>query len=385
MQDFIFQTTPNLICQKGGLSKLPEFCAAHDMKNIIIITDQGLVDTGIIGRAEAYLKAAGVTVSIASNIEADPPVHVVKEAVESAKDNGVDGIIGIGGGSSMDTAKLVALLCCSDEKLEDIYGIDQVKGERLPLILIPTTAGTGSEVTPVSVITTGPKTKVAVISTTLLPDVALLDAELTVGLPPHITAATGIDAMVHAIESYTSAIRKNPLSDVLGKAALGLLSKNILAAVHHGDQLEARENMLLGACIAGQAFANAPVGAIHALAYPLGAIYHIPHGLGNSLVMPGVLRFNHSAAAEMYAELLPHTFPDITPSKDPADAAHQFIDAMASLSKATGLPIRLRDAGVPEDALPVLAEASMLQERLIVNNPRPVTEADALEIYREAW
>ncbi|MGG2478986.1 iron-containing alcohol dehydrogenase, partial [Rhizobium sp. BR5] len=196
------------------------------------------------------------------------------------------------GGSSLDVAKLVALLAKSGEALGNIYGVGNVTGERLPLVLVPTTAGTGSEVTPISIITTGAHQKKGVVSPVLLPDAALLDAKLTIGLPPAVTAATGIDAMVHAIEAFTStSANNNPVSRALAKEALRLLGANIEIAVKTGTDLAARQGMLLGAMLAGQAFANSPVAAVHALAYPIGGRYHVPHGLSNSLVLPHVLRF----------------------------------------------------------------------------------------------
>mgnify|MGYP006295109945 CR=1 FL=1 len=215
------------------------------------------------------------------------------------------------------------------------------------------------------------------MSPLLLPDLALLDPELTRGLPPHVTAATGIDAMVHAIEAYTSRVRKNPVSDALARSALEKLSGNIVRAVHHGDDLEARSAMLLGALQAGQAFANAPVAAVHALAYPLGGHFHIPHGLSNSLVLPQVLRFNAPVAAPLYDELAPLVRAD--------GAAGGLVERMEHLIQAVELPRRLRDMDIAEDFLPTLASDAMKQQRLLVNNPRELTEADALAIYREAY
>jgi alcohol dehydrogenase len=272
----------------------------------------------------------------------------------------------------------------SGETLDEIYGVGNAKGQRLPLILIPTTAGTGSEATAVAIVTTGETTKAGVVASQLYPDVALLDAELTVGLPPHITAATGVDAMVHAIEAYTSARLKNAYADMLAKQALELISKNIMAATHNGSDINARQAMLLGACMAGQAFANAPVAAVHALAYPLGGHYHIPHGLSNALVLPYVMRFNAPNAKELYAELAP-VIMGKTVSGDAATVTEALITHIESLIADLGLPHRLRDMNVPETDLPILASDGMQQQRLLVNNPREVTEADALAIYQAAY
>ena len=270
----------------GSSLRLHEQCARLGVGRPLLVTDPGLVEIGLVEPVLAALAANGIEVALYDQVREDPPESVVLEAVDLARSSGVDGVIAVGGGSSMDVAKVAAVLLGGTQQLADIYGVDQVTGKRLPLVLVPTTAGTGSEVTPVAVITTGETTKAGVSSPVLLPDAAVLDADLTLGLPPRVTAMTGIDAMVHAIEAYTSKHKKNPLSDNLARQALGLLAGNIRTAVHEGDNREARANMLLGAMLAGQAFANAPVAAVHALAYPLGGHYHIPHGLSNSLVLP---------------------------------------------------------------------------------------------------
>jgi alcohol dehydrogenase class IV len=385
MKPFSFNTSRSIINEAGALNRLGEICRGQDIKRPLIVTDPGIVDIGLLAKLESALRSAGIPYACFSRVVADPPEAIVEAALQLALEEGADGIIGFGGGSSMDTAKLVALLARSGEKLQDIYGVDQASGKRLPLLLIPTTAGTGSEVTAVAIVTTGETTKAGVVANQLLPDVAVLDAELTLGLPPAITAATGIDAMVHAIEAYTSVRLKNPYSDMLAREALRLMSASIREATHHGDQLEARQDMLLGACLAGQAFANAPVAAVHALAYPLGGHFHIPHGLSNSLVLPHVLRFNSVEAAPLYAELAALLLPG---QCDPADAAGAS-DALAiyfeQLIGDLNLPSTLREMNIEESALPMLARDAMLQQRLLVNNPREVTEKDALAIYRAAY
>jgi alcohol dehydrogenase class IV len=215
--------------------------------------------------------------------------------------------------------------------------------------------------------------------------VALLDPELTLGLPPHITAATGIDAMVHAIEGYASASpNNNPVSRILATQALTLMGRSILKAVKDGGDIEARSDMLLGSMLAGQAFANSPVAAVHALAYPLGGHFHIPHGLSNALVLPHVLRFNIVTTPQPYAELAPFVFPELAKLEGQARAA-AFCDKLAELSAACGLQRNLREMEIPQDFLPRMASDAMNQTRLLVNNPRPVSEADALAIYQAAY
>jgi alcohol dehydrogenase class IV len=224
-----------------------------------------------------------------------------------------------------------------------------------------------------------------VVSPVLLPDVALLDPELTYGLPPHVTAATGIDAMVHAIEAYASAsANNNPLSRTLALQALDLMGPAVLQAVRNGRDEKARGDMLLGSMLAGQAFANSPVAAVHALAYPLGGHFHIPHGLSNALVLPHVLRFNAVTAHHAYVDLAPHVFPELAKLEGQERVA-AFCDGLARLSADCGLPQTLRDMKITEDWLPKLAKDAMNQTRLLVNNPRPVTETDALAIYRAAF
>ncbi|WP_372748261.1 iron-containing alcohol dehydrogenase [Litorivivens sp.] len=384
MMNFQFETCRRIVFENGASRQLPELCQALARKHLLLVTDPGLKATGIVERIQQLLEQGGLAVSLYSDVQADPPEAVVLAAAAFAREHGIDGVIGLGGGSSMDVAKLIAVLAYSNQSLTQMYGIGNVQGERLPLIQIPTTAGTGSEVTPIAIVTTSETTKMGVVSPQLLPDIALLDPELTLGLPPAVTAATGIDAMVHAIEAYTSKLKKNPYSDMLARQALTLMAANLPIAINEGNNIEARSNMLLGACLAGQAFANAPVAAVHALAYPLGGHYHIPHGLSNSLVLPAVLEFNASVAANHYAELLPCLQPGVQ-ILSPHTACDQFIAAMRKLVAQAPLPQTLKEAGVPESDLPMLASDAMLQQRLLVNNPREVSEADALTIYRSAF
>jgi alcohol dehydrogenase class IV len=383
MTPFTFNTTPSISFGAGALGNLDAIAKARIPGRALIVTDPGIVKTGILARVLATLEATGVEATVFSDVVPDPPTEIISRATEAAA--GAAGVIGLGGGSSLDTAKLVALLAVGKEKLADVFGVGNARGPRLPLILIPTTAGTGSEVTPISIVTTGENEKMGVVSPVILPDVALLDPELTLGLPAPVTAATGIDAMVHAIEAFASASsNNNPLSRALAKQALTLLGGAILKAVREGGDITARAHMLLGSMLAGQAFANSPVAAVHALAYPLGGHFHIPHGLSNALVLAHVLRFNVVTAPGVYADIAPHAFPELAAQQGQARAA-AFCDALQNLSRRCGLPQRLRDVGVPEDVLPRLASDAMNQKRLLVNNPRPLTEADALEIYRRAW
>ncbi|CAM3941185.1 hypothetical protein BOTU111921_02050 [Bordetella tumbae] len=385
MNGFEFSTVPHLIVERGAARHLGErLRGRYAASRLCLITDQFLHASGLLDSALADLHAHGWNVTVIDDVVADPPDDVVLKAAERARDFGAEVVLGLGGGSSMDVAKLIAVLCGSAQPLGEMYGIGKVTGPRLPLILIPTTAGTGSEVTAISIVTTGETTKSGVVSPLLTADLAILDADLTLGLPSAATAATGIDAMVHAIEAYTSARLKNPLSDMLAKQAMTLLSRNILQACREGTDINAREAMLLGATLAGQAFSNAPVAAVHALAYPLGGHFHVPHGLSNALVLPHVLRFNLPCAQPLYAELA-RTLPAENCPADQAGAAEYFIDQIQALVIETAIPRTLREVGVREGDIALLAQEAMQQQRLLVNNPRTVTQADALAIYLAAF
>ena len=385
MNNFLHSAVSDALVGPDTSSQLGDIAMAMGIERALVVTDPGIIKFGLLDAAVANLKANNIEFSIYSDVIADPPESVVMDAVASAQSFGCDGVIGFGGGSSMDVAKLLAVLIKGEQQLADIYGVDQISGGRLPLIQVPTTAGTGSEATMVSIITTAETTKAGVVSRTLLADKIILDATLTLCLPPAVTAATGIDAMVHAIEAYTSVRLKNPLSDMLAREALRLMAGNISTAVKQGGNLEARSAMLLGAMLAGQAFANAPVAAVHALAYPLGGNYHIPHGLSNSLVLPHVLRFNAAAASELYAELAPIILPGRGLPSDPLEVsellARHFLDLAADL----GLQTRLSQMNIDQSDLPKLAQEAMLQQRLLINNPRELSLDDALSIYQQAF
>ena len=387
MTNFTFSTTRTIINEAGSARRLAAICEEQGARSVMLVTDEGIIGAGLLERILPSFQLSALQLTVFKDVEADPSDTTVMAATEAARRANVDYVVGFGGGSSMDVAKLVALLAHPQCKqpLSDIYGVGNARGVRLPLLQVPTTAGTGSEVTPIAIVTTGATTKAGVVSAVLQPDVALLDAELTTGLPPHVTAATGIDAMVHAIEAYTSAVKKNPVSDLLAKEALRLLSSNLMVAVKDGNNIQARSNMLLGALYAGQAFANAPVAAVHALAYPLGGHFHIPHGLSNSLVLPHVMRFNAPKAAHLYAELAPVVMGDAANVGSNEEKTAALIAWLEQQTINTGLPTRLRDCGIREDAVAMLASEAMLQTRLLGNNPREVTEADALAIYQAAY
>ena len=388
LNNFTFNTTSGIRFGNGTSKSCVSEISQKLGPNILFITDKDLMSLKLTEPTLIELNKLSSKVEVFQDVEADPSLKTLMNAIEIGKKNKITGVIGFGGGSSMDVAKLTSLILGSNENIEEAWGVSNAKGPRLPLILVPTTAGTGSEVTPISIITVGEEEKKGVSSPIILPDIAILDPELTVGLPAHTTAATGIDAMVHAIEGYASANKNNnPISKMIAVEALKLLGGPIEKAVFEGSNIEARGNMLLGAMLAGKSFANSPVAAVHALAYPIGGTFHVSHGLSNSLVLPYVLRFNSvdNKATKDYSELAPFLFPDIDISKGRQAICKEFIDRLENLSKKLGLPQKLREVNIPKEACKKMASDAMKQTRLLVNNPREVTENDALNIYEAAW
>jgi alcohol dehydrogenase class IV len=381
---FLFETVRRIECRPGAIMNLARVLHGFSCRRLLIVTDPGIERSGLIEAPRKALAGELDSLVIFSKVQADPPEQMVLEAVDLARREAVDAVVGIGGGSSLDTAKLVALLARSPQKLDDIYGIGLAKGPRLPLVLAPTTAGTGSEVTPIAIVTTPSEEKKGVVAPQLLPDVALLDPDLTLSLPREVTAATGIDAMVHAIEAFTSRHLKNPMSDALAIQALRLLHANLPKVLADGSNRAARQAMLEGSLMAGMAFANSPTGAVHALAYPLGARFHLPHGVCNALMLPHVLAFNNEGNPELYAPLAEAILPELN-GQSQSELSQAFVLEMQRLGAGAGLPVRLRDANVPESALAPMAADAIKIERLLRNNPRVVTLDDALNLYQQAW
>ncbi len=377
MQPFIFHPGPRLVSGTGSAARLADHLPDGPC---LFVTDRDVVALGL---TDACREAIGEIV-LFDAVEADPSRDTLLAAVAAGQAAGATSVVGFGGGSPMDVAKLAAYLIGSGDDLDTIWGVGLATGRRLPLALVPTTAGTGSEATPVAVITCEGGEKRGVNSPAIIADWAALDASLTVGMPRGLTAATGIDAIVHAIEAYTSAKAKNPISDLYAIEALRLLSANLLTACDKPGDLDARSAMLLGAHLAGLAFANAPVAGVHALAYPLGGLHHLPHGLSNALMLRPVLQHNQEAAREHYAALAQVLAPDCAGQGSQAQCA-LLIDHLDALVVGSGLAPRLRDHGIAQDDLPTLAREAMKQQRLLVNNPCPIDEADALRLYEAAW
>ena len=380
-----FYTNGHIISEADSMrQKLGALANQYRATSAIIVTDSGIAQLGYVDIAQQSLQEAGVNVVVFDSVVADPPVAIVNDAIKIARDNSCDLVIGLGGGSSIDTAKIVALHPNEFESVNDILDKDVSGFNKLPLFAIPTTAGTGAEATFVSVITAKDGSKKAIYTPKILPDVAILDATLTLKLPRHITAATALDAMVHCVEAYTSRTKKNPISDALAVKGLQMLWNNFEKVLNQGDDINARSNMLLGSTLAGISFVNSSVAAVHGLSYPLSINFHIPHGHANALVMCGVFTFNLSAAAPLYAELAHAVMPSQTLGMTDLEAASLFIKQLKIFLETSGLKYRLNELDITDQDIPALADIVInTYARLIATNPKDMTLNEVTAIYEE--
>ena len=377
-----FQTTPRIIIGPGSLNQITTEIKRMGSQKVLIVTDSGLVATGIVDKLEGLLADAGLSVQRFDAVESDPRYQIAVQAAQFAKSSNAEVIVGIGGGSALDVAKTASILVTNKGTVESYFGIDLVERPGLPTLLVPTTAGTGSEVTPIAILSDeAEKLKKGIVSTYLFPRCAVLDPELTVGLPPNITAATGMDALIHAIEAFTSK-NASSLTDMIAVEAMTLIAENIRKAFSDGENLEARSQMLEGSMLAGMAFANAGVTAVHAFAYPIGAEFHIPHGIANSIMLIPVMEFNMMADFRKFA-LMAEIFGVQTDGLSDREAAYEAIEALRDLSEDLRLPGKLYEFGVKESDIPFLAQGVMKVTRLLANNPRQLTLSDAEDIYRQ--
>ena len=380
-----FYTNGHIVSEADSMrQKLGDLAKQYDATSAIIITDAGISDLGYVDIAQESLEQAGISVVIFDRVVADPPIEVVEEAIELARANQCNLVIGLGGGSPIDTAKIVALYSNDFQSVNELLEADISGFKKMPLFAIPTTAGTGAEATFVSVITAKDGSKKAIYTPKILPDVAILDATLTLKLPRHITAATALDAMVHCIEAYTSRTKKNPISDALAVKGLQMLWSNFYTVLHHGDDIDARADMLLGSTLAGIAFVNASVAAVHGLSYPLSINFHVPHGHANALVMCSVFTFNLPVAAPLYAELARAVMPIDTSGMTDLKAAHQFINQLKDFLKTSGLKYRLNELDITAEDIPALADMVInTYARLIETNPMDMSLEEVKMIYQE--
>ncbi len=380
----VFQTTKRIVSGWGAVEKIGQEAKLLKAKKALIITDPGLVAAGLLEKIKEPLHAAGIQFAVFDGVEPDPRIELVERSVQKARGEGVDIIIGFGGGSSLDIAKVTSVLLTNPGQIDRFIGIDLVPNPGMPLILVPTTAGTGSEVTPIAILSdTKEKLKKGIVTSYLFPVAAIVDPKLTVGLPPAMTAFTGMDALTHAVEAYTS-INATQFTDLLAFKAMELIAQNLRMAYAHGENPEVRSNMMEGSVLAGMAFANAGVTAVHAFAYPLGGEFHIAHGAANTLMLPYVMRFNLIGNPRKFAEIA-QAFGEKTdslPDLEKAEAAVRFVERLAEDIR---VPRRLREVGIPESAIPHMAESAMKVTRLLANNPRKMTLEDAVAIYKSAY
>jgi alcohol dehydrogenase len=377
----IFQTTPRIVMGPGAFNRLPDEIKRLGRTKVMVITDPGLVKTGIVGRLEELLANAGLTVHRFDDVEPDPRYEIATQAADRTREAGADLVVGIGGGSSLDIAKVASILVANGKPVSSFFGVDMVPAPGLTTILVPTTAGTGSEVTPIAILSDyDEKLKKGIVSPYLLPTVALLDPELTVGLPAPVTAATGMDALIHAVEAYTSR-NATPFTDMLALQAMKLIFKHIRTAFANGSDLEARGGMLEGSLLAGMAFANAGVTAVHAFAYPIGAEFHIPHGVANSIMLTAVMEFNMLGNLAKFAHMA-KVFGESTRGLSKRQAAQVAVQGLRTLAGDLKIPGSLREFGVKDEHIPALAQGVMKVTRLLANNPRELLLEDAEEIYR---
>jgi alcohol dehydrogenase len=380
----LFRTTKRIVFGIGAIDKIGAEIQGLRKKKVLIVTDPGIVQAGLLEPLKHSLQAAHISFALFDGVEPDPRLEVVGQCAEMGRKEGVEALIGYGGGSSLDIAKVASVLLTNEGDLAQFFGIDLIPNPGVPVVLIPTTAGTGSEVTPIAILSdTREKLKKGIVSPYLFPEVALLDPQLTVGLPPLVTALTGLDALIHAIEAYTS-VNAFDLTDHLAFRAMELLYDHIRTAYARGEDLEARSRMLEGSLLAGIAFANAGVTAVHAFAYPLGGEFHLAHGLANSVMLPHVMRFNLLGNLPKFADIGSALGLDTDPLPD-KEAALEALEAIEDLMEDLNIPRRLRDLNIPREAIPALAEGVMKVTRLLANNPRRITLEDARRIYEEAW
>ena len=394
LPSFTFHSAGSLIFGRDSADQLGEVAARLKAKRILIVTDPILVKAGLVERILAPLNAAGVTCEVFEGCVPEPPVEAVRACVEAARKFGPDALLGLGGGSNMDAAKLAALVLAHGGDATDWVGDSRVPGPVFPLICVPTTAGTGSEVSAAAVFTdTAKKMKVSTLSPYLRPAFAVVDPLLTVGCPKQVTADSGIDALTHAIEAFTAVDQseflqrtggatvyqgKNPIADCMALECIRLVGKLLKRAVERPDDLEARDGMALAATLGGLAFANAGVALVHAMEYPVGGAVHVSHGAGNGLLLPYVMRFNLAGREEAFAQ--------VGSALSGSNTADGTIAAIEQLRRDIGIPLRLRDLGVTEAMLPGFAEKAFGIKRLMRVNPRVPQSADEiLEIYRAAF
>jgi alcohol dehydrogenase class IV len=368
----------------GSIAQLAALVRECNGSRPLVVIDPGLKTAGLAEKIVAPLEAAGLSYSVYDEISQEPELKVADKGTELAAKFGADCVIGVGGGSAMDVAKAIGILQTNGGKAEDYLGLGKIKKAGVPKIMVPTTAGTGAEVTFTAVfINEKTGSKGGMNGDPLYPEAALLDPELTLSLPASVTAATGIDAFTHALEAYVST-QAHAISDMYALEAIGLISDNLPKAYAHGDNIEARSNMLLASLLAGKALATAGVGLVHAMAYPLGGMYHTPHGLANAVLLPYVVDYNIIGTPGKFADVAEIMGYD-TGSLPPVEAGRTAVEAVYALNNDVGIPDNLAALGVERDKIPEMAKIALTVTRPVENNPRKPTLDDVVAIYEAAF
>ncbi|KAA0890872.1 iron-containing alcohol dehydrogenase [Pusillimonas sp. ANT_WB101] len=379
---FEFYTPTEIRCGQGVLSTLPNAVRELGLQSVLLVCDPGVVKAGIKDRAAQILMQANIPFTVFSDIESDPTVDSVNAGLVIARSKGSDGVVAIGGGSVLDAGKAIALMLTNPGSIQDYFGVDKAVRAGAPVVAIPTTAGTGSEVTVWSVLSdTKNDVKVNIGSYFNCPRIALLDPELTVTLPAPITAATGMDALTHSIESYVNK-NSNLIVEAVAEKSISLIADNLRKAVLQGDNLDARCNMLVASTLAGIAFNRVRLGLAHAFALPLGNLFHIPHGLVNAIMLTPVMQFNLPANFQYYARVA-RLFGQPIDGLSLRDAAHQSVVAVQQLKKDIGLTQTLADFGLTEDRFDEVIDEAMLSGNIAVN-PRSPTRDDMRNLLTQA-
>ncbi len=370
----------------GSLEQLPALAAELRASRVLIVSDKGVAAAGLVQPARDALAKAGLAVAVVDNTPPEPEVRDVEAVLAAAREGlgagGCDLVVGIGGGSAMDVAKIVAVLLKHPVSLRDLLAKRaDIPARGVPSVMVPTTSGTGSEATPNSIILVPEdELKVGIVSPLLMPDAVILDPLLTLTLPAHITASTGMDALTHAIECYCSK-KGNTFSDLYGLEAIRLIAGSLRRAYTEGRDAEARGDLLLGAYYGGVCIATSSTTAVHALAYPLGGKYRVPHGLSNAMLLPTVMAFNLEGSERRFAAMARAMGLDVAGLSDGA-AGERFIGALESLNRDLGIRADLRAVGVKPEDLDGLVDGAAKVTRLLDNNPRPMSRADMRAIYQ---
>ena len=376
--------SPHLILAgMGALEKLGEQSKGLEAKRALLVTDRGIMESGIGERVESLLRNEGITVDIFDRVNPDPDIECAEACIKMAKSNAYDLIVGTGGGSPMDIASVSSVMCTNPGTVHDYFGVNLVKNPGIPTILIPTTAGTGAEGTPNAILTDGvAKLKKAIVSPYILPQVAIVDPLLSVSMPSRVTSSTGIDALTHAIESYTSN-NATILTDLFAKEAIIRIGRSLRTAVANGNNLEARYDMSIGSLYAGMALANAGVTAVHALAYPLGGQFNVAHGIANGLLLPYVMEFNALGDIPRFAQIAQFLGEKVE-NLPLLEQAYHAAKAVKAIYEDLKIPQSLTELKVAKEAIPHMAKAAMNVTRLMKNNPRAMTVEDVERIYEKA-